>query len=97
MRSSATAAVACRAIDAVAEQHDLQRLAGNAAQRQIAERFGGEAHAGEAREADRPRLREAPGPRPRARQVPEAAEEERQRQRDAEAGGSCRRRARKLM
>ena len=39
-------------VDAVAEQDDLQRLTGNAAEREIAEGFGGEAHAREPREAD---------------------------------------------
>ena len=39
-------------IDAVGEQHDLQRLAGDAAQREIAERLGGETHAREPRETD---------------------------------------------
>ena len=71
-------------VDAIGEQHDLQRLAGDAAQGEVAERFGGEPHAGEPEEADRARLREAPRPRPRARQVPQAAEEQRERQREAE-------------
>ena len=64
MRSSATAAVASSRIDAVAEQHDLQRLAGDAAQRQIAECFGREPDAREAREADASAAAESTTPTP---------------------------------
>ena len=71
-------------VDRPGQQHDLERFAGNPAQREIAECLGGQPHARETQEADLPRLREACRPGPRAHQVPQATEEQGERQRDAE-------------
>ena len=86
MRSSATAAVAWRASTVSPSRTTLSGSPGDAAQRQVAERFRRQPHAGEPRETDGSRLRKTPRPRPRPREMPQAAEDERERQRDP----SCR-------
>ncbi len=71
--------------DAVVEQDDLQRVAGDAAHGEEADRVGGEPHAKEARERGTGIVGKGDGPAPRAQQVPDGAGKQDDRQREAEA------------